>query len=832
MVVLPFVIFCFALLETCLGSEHTTVATESVTEKITCPGHCVKEDSCSVALNDTDCDDGLVCCVDQEITTSTEYAEYYTTEDAFGYSSPAEEEYEEIEAEVEGQTDDQAISYSFPQEGADEGNPDYTYAFSEESDVFNLRSGEVVETCPGTCIPLESSNECDYVIDNEDACPTGSTCCLTEDDVRATTDKYNYYVTDETSSQESENVLVKRAVPSPSDSCPGTCVHPSHALFCEQILPEFPCPLDSKCCIKRSTERSSKVIQCTGQCLPLNIQGYCFPPNELVLGPTTCKSGTTCCMQRYFGSRVQPPSVGTMQFPNAQYQVPTADSSQVVLGHLAIDDEGTVFRVGTDGQISPLPKVSRIDHLRATYKKLMVYPHSGGHIVIYADSTGALYQQFYPNMTYDPETPFGRPSGSRFNKVDVQKPSVRKPVIRRPTEEEASLQDLDDVPRFQQVHSIRKPVDTEKEMNLQDFDTPFPEESEDIIIPDDDDEALVVDSKPSVADGKTGRPTCPGSCLSFFLRFTCFRGHAIYDGFSCPGRSVCCARVEDIENHEKRLRSLSPYYQESSVSGKTVPKCGIKGRKESQRTVSGKDSLPGEWCWQVAVINVQNQYMCGGALIGDSWIITAAHCVAGSIKENQAIFVRAGVTDLKSSEDNNKGQTIRVVSTFIHHNFNSINLDNNVALLKLQKPVDLNNVCVVCLPTSGQMPAGNAKCTVTGYGFITKEGEMSLKIRAAEVPIVDDTECMTNVTEALVNPFILPASSFCAGGESQQDDCQGDAGGPLACEISGHHELIGLVSWTLGCGRNDVPSIYVKVPAFMGWINQVISSSSFLTAIN
>lgn len=49
---------------------------------------------------------------------------------------------------------------------------------------------------------------------------------------------------------------------------------------------------------------------------------------------------------------------------------------------------------------------------------------------------------------------------------------------------------------------------------------------------------------------------------------------------------------------------------------------------------------------------------------------------------------------------------------------------------------------------------------------------MSLKIREAQIPIIDDMECMANVTEALTNPFILPSSSFCAGGRGQQDACQ------------------------------------------------------------
>ena len=45
------------------------------------------------------------------------------------------------------------------------------------------------------------------------------------------------------------------------------------------------------------------------------------------------------------------------------------------------------------------------------------------------------------------------------------------------------------------------------------------------------------------------------------------------------------------------------------------------------RVVGGHDALPGEYCWQVALINSLNQYLCGGALIGTQWVLTAAHCV-------------------------------------------------------------------------------------------------------------------------------------------------------------------------------------------------------------
>ncbi len=55
--------------------------------------------------------------------------------------------------------------------------------------------------------------------------------------------------------------------------------------------------------------------------------------------------------------------------------------------------------------------------------------------------------------------------------------------------------------------------------------------------------------------------------------------------------------------------------------------CGVKGTHRKGRVVGGDDGAPGEWCWQVALINSLNQYLCGGALIGTQWVLTAAHCV-------------------------------------------------------------------------------------------------------------------------------------------------------------------------------------------------------------
>jgi kallikrein len=252
--------------------------------------------------------------------------------------------------------------------------------------------------------------------------------------------------------------------------------------------------------------------------------------------------------------------------------------------------------------------------------------------------------------------------------------------------------------------------------------------------------------------------------------------------------------------------------------------CGVKGTSRGGRVVGGEDGEQAEWCWQVALINSLNQYLCGAALIGTQWVLTAAHCVTNIVRSGDAIYVRVGDHDLTRKYGSPGAQTLRVATTYIHHNHNSQTLDNDIALLKLHGQAELKEgVCLVCLPARGVSHAAGKRCTVTGYGYMGEAGPIPLRVREAEIPIVSDAECIRKVNAVTEKIFILPASSFCAGGEEGNDACQGDGGGPLVCQDDGFYELAGLVSWGFGCGRVDVPGVYVKVSSFIGWINQIIS---------
>ncbi|XP_067143876.1 protein masquerade-like [Centruroides vittatus] len=331
------------------------------------------------------------------------------------------------------------------------------------------------------------------------------------------------------------------------------------------------------------------------------------------------------------------------------------------------------------------------------------------------------------------------------------------------------------------------------------------------------------------------QPFCPGPCIASFLKFTCFGANVVHVGFFCAKvGSVCCAPLSEIQKYE-HLAHATDLQKESKPSETSNPLvdmrpspyvCGIKGteRRETPRVIGGTDSIPGEWCWQVALINAQNQYLCGGALIGIQWVLTAAHCVTNLVRNGDVIYVRIGDHDLTSQYGSRGARTHRVATTYVHHSHNSQTLDNDIALLKLQTSVDLDtSACLVCLPARGANRQAGKRCIVTGYGYQGENGPISLKIRQTELPIVDDQECSVKINAVTEKLFILPAGSFCAGGERGNDACQGDGGGPLVCQTDDYYQLTGLVSWGFGCGREDVPGVYVKVSAFVGWINQIIS---------
>ncbi|CAL8281648.1 unnamed protein product [Lota lota] len=237
------------------------------------------------------------------------------------------------------------------------------------------------------------------------------------------------------------------------------------------------------------------------------------------------------------------------------------------------------------------------------------------------------------------------------------------------------------------------------------------------------------------------------------------------------------------------------------------------------RIVGGSPAPPGSWPWLVN-LQLDGALMCGGVLVDSSWVVTAAHCFAGSRSES---YWTAVVGEFDISKPDPDEQILKVNRIISHPKFNPKTFNNDIALVELTSPVVLSDrVTPVCLPPDTDPPTGSP-CLVAGWGSLFEDGPSADVVMEAKVPLLPQSTCKTALGKELVTNTMLCAG-YLSGGV---DSCQGDSGGPLIYQdrISGRFQLYGITSWGDGCGEKGKPGIYTRVSAFSDWIQAEIQKS-------
>ncbi|XP_023932759.1 chymotrypsin-like protease CTRL-1 [Lingula anatina] len=155
-----------------------------------------------------------------------------------------------------------------------------------------------------------------------------------------------------------------------------------------------------------------------------------------------------------------------------------------------------------------------------------------------------------------------------------------------------------------------------------------------------------------------------------------------------------------------------------------VPSVGDKGDEGdvSVKIIGGIEALPNSWPWMAAITDSSDYQYCGGSLISDQWVLTAAHCVARNV------FVRLGDHSLSTDEKPNYAIQVGAQAIFTHRRYKRRQLVNDVALIKLKNPVTFTDqISPVCLPTVNEELADGHYCETTGWGWTGgKKGGWSL----------------------------------------------------------------------------------------------------------
>ncbi|XP_038639800.1 transmembrane protease serine 6 [Scyliorhinus canicula] len=243
--------------------------------------------------------------------------------------------------------------------------------------------------------------------------------------------------------------------------------------------------------------------------------------------------------------------------------------------------------------------------------------------------------------------------------------------------------------------------------------------------------------------------------------------------------------------------------------------CGLQ--TSMSRIVGGTNSTEGEWPWQTS-IQISGQHVCGGILINQNWILSAAHCFTSRYTPPDRWTVILG--KFKLNLIGYHELSFKVQKIISHRYYDDDTSDHDIALLLLDKPVPIVPFTYpVCLPAKTQVFETDTTCWVTGWGTTEEDGSVANVLQKVDVKLVDQDTCNKAYSYSITPRMI------CAGyPEGKKDSCQGDSGGPLVCQQpNGRWFLAGVVSFGYGCARPELYGVYTRVTRFIDWINTHVS---------
>uniref|UniRef100_A0A9I3BD16 Peptidase S1 domain-containing protein n=1 Tax=Anopheles coluzzii TaxID=1518534 RepID=A0A9I3BD16_ANOCL len=258
--------------------------------------------------------------------------------------------------------------------------------------------------------------------------------------------------------------------------------------------------------------------------------------------------------------------------------------------------------------------------------------------------------------------------------------------------------------------------------------------------------------------------------------------------------------------------------------------CGKRRVKTIHLVHNGIDAKPGHWPWHAAIFHRkgdQLDYACGGSIIDENTILTAAHCVflVNGLLPVSRISVHLGRVHLKEVSEFVQEHTVQEL--IVHPGYNSSRFVNDIALIKLTESITMSEfvqpVCLWTMDKNQELIVGKTG-TLVGFG-LNEQDVVSEQLKQASIGVVDALTCIKSDRLSFANQ--LTAEMFCGGGQSNVSACNGDSGGGLFFNVEGKWFVRGVVSFIPVRQRTGLcdPSkytAYADVAKYLGWIDQYI----------
>ncbi|KAJ4436546.1 hypothetical protein ANN_16577 [Periplaneta americana] len=229
-------------------------------------------------------------------------------------------------------------------------------------------------------------------------------------------------------------------------------------------------------------------------------------------------------------------------------------------------------------------------------------------------------------------------------------------------------------------------------------------------------------------------------------------------------------------------------------------------RDASSRITNGQTASRGQFPWQAAVF-ADNSWFCGGSLISNTWVLTAAHCI-GSTYE-----VILGANNVNNPES--EAVIVSSSSSIIHEGYDSNTLANDIGLVRIPSvsySTYISPISLVPRSDQGNSFAGES-VRVSGWGLNSDSAtEITENLQYVDLTVITNQECNSVYGD-------ITSGMLCVSTPGGKSTCSGDSGGPLIHSQNGGYVQVGVVSFVSSSGcESGSPAGFTRVTSYLDWI--------------